>query len=242
MAFNIYAIEYLGFIVAGTLIAARSAGARSRGLVIAAITLGTVAFLLNPYAWYVRVMPPLPPEFVGRADPTGTVNAALDYDRQHTSEYVNLHWRPRFAELPSGIGDYTRLVALTTCAIGNGPVIATNYSWASLVRGQWDQIYFDEGGRPIAPAIWESAELLVSPTEGATAGSFASFPVTLGAYDVSRYAALMDRLPVAVITDQSAFRWRYLGGERLATCAAQFGYAATRIPGGSRQMLPGVPY
>ena len=131
------------------------------------------------------------------------------------------------------------MVAFTTCAIGDAPVIATNQSWAALVRGQWDHVYFDEGGEQIKPIVWQSAETLITPGDGGTGGSFASFPGTRGPYDVAKYATLMDRLPIAVATDQSAYRWRYLGGGRLAVCAAEFGYVATPNQSGSRQLLPG---
>jgi uncharacterized membrane protein len=243
IVFNIYAIEYLGFIVAGILVAIRTAGRSAKAIMIVAIALGIVGFLADPYAWIDRAaVSTLGSPVVMRDAPVSASTVALAYDRERAAGYLDLYWRPRLGETSGLVAGHTQMAAFTTCAIGDAPVIATSYSFAALLRGQWDRVYFDEGGAQIRPIVWQSAETLITPGDGDTAGSFASFPTTSGPYDVGRYATLMDRLPIAVATDQSAYQWRYLGGERLAACAAEFGYVATPNQSGSLQLLPGVPY
>jgi uncharacterized membrane protein len=154
-----------------------------------------------------------------------------------------LTWRPSFASARVTTSEYLRAVELSTCAVGDAPVLATSLYWASYPRGRWDTVWMDDFGQPVSPAIWESVETLVFPGNPLVTGSLASFPVvTLPfvsvTYSASDYAALMDRLPVTVTIEQSAYRWRLLGGQRLAECAARFGYPTSRTTPGRSLLLP----
>jgi hypothetical protein len=176
-------------------------------------------------------------------NPTGDAMRAKE--RAYAHEYLTTYWSPvnqKLAAALSQANEYYRATELTACAVGDAPVVVTNYNWATYIRGFWSQVWVDSKGRteyepPIDPATWERVETLVYPGTVGTAGTFLNFPQTTGPYDVSRYAALMDRLPVTVEIQESSYRWNYLGGERLADCAAKFGYAKRSTAVGTAQLL-----
>ena len=224
LIFNVYAIEYLGFSVAAVLLGLRVSGRRMRALMAVAMTLGLLVGVANPYRW--MDWNPVDPQ----------AKSLFDRERALAEQYRLGGWRSSWPTIPAMTGEYTRAAAFSECTIGDAPVIVTSYFWASYVRGRWDQVWVEEGNRQLDASVWERTETLVYPANPRAMGSLSYFPfateepnraITTG-FDRSRYGSLILSLPVTVTTKESMFEWRYLGGQRLADCAARYGYAVER--------------
>jgi hypothetical protein len=208
--YNVYATEYLGFLTAAVLLGLRSSGRSTRVAMLLAITGGLALSLLT--------------------------------EQSQNAWRPMYFWRSTWDTARQSSGEYRQAVAFSECAVGRAPALATAYGWSAYARAPWSVIRFDQGvvgmfdGLVYGPdlAAWERVETLVSPVDATRPGSLANFPHMSGRYDVSRYAALIDRLPLQV----TAGGWRYLGGQRLADCAARYGYPVTKAPPGSARLLP----
>lgn len=117
---------------------------------------------------------------------------------------------------------YFREAEFSQCAVGDAPVVATYYNWITFARENLDRVWIDEAATMRLPdSRWDSFETLVSPHGGQW--SFSRFPNVLPEYDVAHYQAVLDRLPVHVVTPRGS-GWDYWGGQRLKDCAARSGY------------------
>lgn len=118
---------------------------------------------------------------------------------------------------------YPREAAFSECAVGSSPVAVTNYNWITYARETPDRVWVDDNEKSMTgeEVPWESFGTLIFPADTRVRGSLTNFPQLQPGYDVGRYGELLDRLPVRVLTPRG---WEYRGGQRLAGCAARFGY------------------
>ena len=118
---------------------------------------------------------------------------------------------------------YPRESGFSECAVGANPVLVTNYDWITYVREYLDRVWVDDNEKRMAAsdAPRGSLETLVYPADTRVQGSLTDYPRLQPGYDVGLYGELLSRLPVRAVTPKG---WDYQGGQRLADCAARFGY------------------
>lgn len=214
LIYHQYAAEYLGFLLAATLLGLESARPRWRMALAVAIGVGALV----------------------------SVNFLLLWGRPTVAYEPRL--RQSFRTAVGATPDYRRAVEFSRCATGGRPVLVTLsqrelYAWTTFAREPLSAVWIDQMPTGLAmidaafPAIdqtrWDSFETLVYAADPNAAGSLAAFPRTTGLRYAPDYARLLERLPVGVTIGQG---WRYRGTDRLAACAQQFGYgeAATVEP------------
>jgi len=184
---NVYAAEYLGFVMAATLLGLTGLSTQLRLSALVAITCGTLLSFNTP-------------ENVDRW--TMTANQAI-----------------------TGTAAYEHDVAFSACAVADRPVLATDWNWSTFMRGTIDSAWVDETEPQMDRAPWDTFETLVYPASPDHPMSLARLPTVQLPYDVPHYTALLARLPYVVVADSG---WRYHGGQRLAECAARFGYRVSQ--------------
>jgi uncharacterized membrane protein len=132
------------------------------------------------------------------------------------------------SQATAGTAAYLREAAFSACAVNNRPALATDWTWIGHIRGTPDTVWIDAGGdMPVERVPWQDIETLVYPANPLHQLSLTRFPLMQRPFDRSHYAALLARLPYTMVTDPLIgvdTHWRYHGGERLAECAARFGY------------------
>ena len=210
--FNVYAVEYLGFITAAIIVGLNGSRRRVQAMMSIAITLGLLLSNSNPYQWIAWN----PEESYARH--------LFDRERFYSTHFYRDGLRSRWPNTLAALDRYTQAVAFSECAIGDASVIVTTYQWASYVRGSWDRVWVLEGDRPLNSSVWENTETLVYAANPRAQGSLTYFPDIPAGFDKSRLGLLMLKLPVTVSTKESMYEWRYLGGQRLADCAVRYGY------------------
>ena len=144
---------------------------------------------------------------------------------------LTTYWSPPLlSRVAQSTAEYLPEVRFADCAMGDDRVLATRYNWATFIRHDFEHVWFDEGSldQQPSPAVWQQFGLLVfpaAPDDGANVLNFSLTKQNVAGYDVGAYAELRRRLPVLVELPD----YDYQGGERLASCAEQFGYTAIRF-------------
>jgi hypothetical protein len=128
-------------------------------------------------------------------------------------------WNATLARTALVSAGYSDIVNFTSCAIDDQPVLTTGVNWSSYVRAKIASVWVDPGGMTLPDSQWDRFQTVVYHKSPAVAGSLTNFPNVKG-WDVAQYTRLLNRLPFTVTVGGT---WQYVGGERLAACAARFG-------------------
>jgi hypothetical protein len=131
------------------------------------------------------------------------------------------------------LNEYRRAIGFTSCAAADRPLLATDFSFSAYPRGRLDMVWFDAGRVPVpgvaVPAEqWARFGTLVYPTDPIEPRTLSNYPSLAADLDAARYDELLGRLDSTATVQ----RWTYRGGQRLADCAAAFGYSVTVTGGG----------